>query len=105
MVPGVFRPIKRSALFIGAALFAGGVIASGSALALNRFIPGEKVNLLLTVSDSYKIRGGWSVTLVDVKGREFEHHFVPMPVGTKLLFQVDIGVFGYPNFHSYERVP
>lgn len=104
LVPGVFGPIKRSALFIGGALFAGGVIASGSALALNRFLPGEKVGLLLTVSESYKIRGGWSVTLMDVNGRAFELHFVPVPVGTKFLFQVHIGVFGYPNFHSYERV-
>ena len=69
MVPGVFGPIKRSALFVSGALFAGGVIASGSALALNRFMPGEKADLLLTVSESYKIRGGWSVTFMELNGR------------------------------------
>ena len=105
LVPGVFGPIKRSALFISGALFVSGFIASGSALALNQFLPSEKAELLLTVSASHKIRGGWHVTFMDIRGRTFEHNFEPVPVGTKYLFQVRVGVFGYPNFRSYERLP
>lgn len=109
LISGMFSPGKRIASFCIAALFLCGIVTAAFSLAVNRFLPaGPEANQIFSVSQSHKIKGGWSVTFRDSKDRFYEHsfgnNFGPVPVGARFQFRIQIGVLGYPYFHTYKRI-